>query len=232
MGFLPCIANRPTIIGWNPSTSFSMVTAPKIASSLMCCTVTESDNMTKTEKQEASTQALQPGIWLPLDLRCTEESSLKTFSSPFLGLIEVQLRNTERFVAHLEHDGYEPKRVQSFGRGSCTCIPWTAGLSLDKVQYFILGCVVGQLDTKGIKTNFLTSFLLDLYIGFWVFASANQDHSQPWSFPNRFFHLGDSNFLLELSGNCFAINDSCSVLCSRPWKYRKKKQYSGASPLV
>ncbi len=62
MGFLPCIANLPTFIGWNPSTSFSMVTAPKIASSLMCCTVTESDNMTKTEKQEASTQAPQPGI--------------------------------------------------------------------------------------------------------------------------------------------------------------------------
>jgi hypothetical protein len=39
-----------------------MVTAPKIASSFMCCTVTESDNMTKTEKQEASTQAPQPGI--------------------------------------------------------------------------------------------------------------------------------------------------------------------------
>ncbi len=62
MGFLPCIANLPTFIGWSPSTSFSMVTAPKIASSFMCCTVTESDNMTKTEKQEASTQAPQPGI--------------------------------------------------------------------------------------------------------------------------------------------------------------------------
>jgi len=169
MGFLPCIANLPTFSGWNPSTSFSTFTAPKIASSLMCCTVTESDNMTKTEKQEASTQAPQPGIQLPLDLRCTEDSSLKTFSSPFLVLIEVQLRNTERFVGDLEHDGYKPKRVQTFGRGSCTLYSmdsWIVIELLDKVQYFILGCVVRQLDTKGIKTNFLTSFLLDLYIGF------------------------------------------------------------------
>jgi hypothetical protein len=36
-GARPCMANLPTFIGWKPSTSFSMLTAPTTFSTLICC---------------------------------------------------------------------------------------------------------------------------------------------------------------------------------------------------